>query len=117
VCGNGGSGNSAASADRRPNELLTVSGNPYTVYTPYRNAWQKKLEPFFVRAYPVERHAASLAPVPESLRSAVPTLEELGFTTTNLHALAVTTGSAGARALLADFLERIDAYDVALGRK
>jgi len=43
----------------------------------------------------------------------VPTLEELGFTTTNLHALPVTTGSAGARALLADFLERIDAYDVA----
>jgi deoxyribodipyrimidine photo-lyase len=94
-------------------ELLTVSGKPYTVYTPYRNAWRKKLEPFFVRAYPVERHAASLAPVPEGFDVTVPALDALGFMPTNLHALPVATGSAGARTLLADFMERIDAYEAA----
>ena len=30
-------------------ELLTGSGKPYSVFTPYKNAWLKKLEPFFCR--------------------------------------------------------------------
>ena len=34
-------------------EVLTQSGTPYTVFTPYKNAWLKKLEPFFIKAYPV----------------------------------------------------------------
>ena len=94
-------------------EVLTASGTPYTVYTPYRTAWLKKLEPFFLKAYPVERHAAALAPVPDGLDHGVPTLERLGFAKTNLGELPVAPGSRGAHALLLDFLARIDAYDVA----
>ena len=33
-------------------EVLTQAGRPFTVYTPYRNAWLKLLEDFYVRAYP-----------------------------------------------------------------
>ena len=92
-------------------ELLTGSGNAYSVFTPYKNAWLKKVDGFFVKAYPVEKHAASLAAVPVELSSLVPTLEELGFERTNLHSLKMPAGSDGAQTLLADFMERIDDYE------
>jgi len=91
-------------------EVLSQSGTPYTVFTPYKNAWLKKLEPFFVKAYPVERHAACLAPPPQGVSAALPSLETIGFKRTNLHALKIPTGSSGAKALLADFIPRIDDY-------
>ena len=94
-------------------EVLAASGTPYSVYTPYRNAWLKKLEPFFLKAWPIERHAAALAPVPLALGGSVPTLTALGFDPTNLRDLAMPTGARGAHALLEDFVTRIDAYDVA----
>jgi deoxyribodipyrimidine photo-lyase len=92
-------------------ELLTGGGKPYSVFTPYKNAWLKKLEPFFVKPYPVERHAASLAPLDPSMAGELPTLESLGFAPTNLKALNMPTGSSGAQRLLGDFLKRIDGYD------
>jgi deoxyribodipyrimidine photo-lyase len=92
-------------------ELLTGSGKPYSVFTPYKNAWLKKLEPFFLKAYPVQKHAASLAAPPAELRSGVPTLETIGFQPTNLHTLKMPAGSDGAQALLADFVHRIDDYE------
>ena len=94
-------------------EVLTLSGKPYSVYTPYKNAWLKKLDPFFVSGYPVERHAGSLVALPEGVSSAIPALSDLGFESTNLHDLHVQAGSAGAAALLTDFLRRIDDYDTA----
>ncbi len=91
-------------------ELLTQVGTPYTVFTPYKNAWLKKLEPLFVRAYPVEHHAAGLAAPLPGVGYAIPSLEAIGFERTNLRALNIPTGSDGAKTLLADFLPRIDAY-------
>jgi len=38
-------------------EVLTGSGKPYSVFTPYRTAWRAKLDDFFLKPYPVERHA------------------------------------------------------------
>ena len=92
-------------------EVLTQAGTPYSVFTPYKNAWLKKLDPFFVKAYPVERHAAHLADVPAGVAAAMPTLDALGFGRTNLHELNLPTGTDGGRALLSDFLPRIDAYE------
>jgi deoxyribodipyrimidine photo-lyase len=91
-------------------EVLTKSATPYSVFTPYKNAWLDKLEPFFVEAYPVERHAARLAALPHDVAQQMPTLEQLGFERTNLRALKIPTGVSGGRALLAAFLPRIDAY-------
>ena len=91
-------------------EVLTAAGTPYSVFTPYRQAWQRKLEPFYLKAYPVARHAGALAPLPEGKAAGVPSLEAIGFERTNLHSLKLPTGSAGADELLADFLERIDDY-------
>ena len=94
-------------------EVLTATGSPYSVFTPYKNAWLKKLDPFFVKAYPVAKFAQALAPLPPEARSGVPTLAQIGFEPTNLHQLKLPTGSTGAHALLDDFLDRIDDYGTA----
>ena len=89
-------------------ELLTQGGTPYTVFTPYRNAWLKKVDDYYLKDYPVERYVTALAPVPA--HKALPTLADLGFEASNLAQLRIPTGSAGARSLFADFFERIDQY-------
>ncbi|MGZ5275866.1 MAG: cryptochrome/photolyase family protein [Caldimonas sp.] len=94
-------------------EVLAGSGKAYSVFTPYKTAWLTKLDEFYLRAYPVERHAASLAAVPAGFALHVPSLAALGFVATNLEALRVHGGSAAAAALLDDFLGRIDEYDTA----
>ncbi len=99
-------------------EVLTQGGSPFSVFTPYKNAWLAKLDPYFVRAYPVAKHASALAPRPEPpaiaagrVWAGVPALAEIGFEPTNLHRLRLPTGPAGAAELLDDFLaERIDRY-------
>jgi deoxyribodipyrimidine photo-lyase len=92
-------------------EVLTQSGTPYGVFTPYKNAWLKKVDPFFVSAYPVARHAAALVPPPAGVVAGVPTLSDIGFEPTNLASLKLPIGAEGARALFDDFLsDRIDDY-------
>lgn len=92
-------------------ELLTGSGKPYSVFTPYKNAWLKKLEPFYLQAYPVRKYAAALAPLPEGVAAGLPTLSALGFEPTNLKDLQIAGGEDAARALLDDFLPRMARYD------
>jgi len=94
-------------------EVLTASGKPYSVFTPYKNAWLKRLEPFYVSAYPMEKYADSLAPLPGGVTAGVPSLAEVGFETTNLHETRLGLGASGAQEMLADFLPRIDHYDEA----
>jgi len=91
-------------------EVLTQSGSPFSVFTPYKNAWLRKLNAFYLSAYPVERYAQQLAPRPEGERRRVPSLADIGFEPTNLHELPLPTGSEGAQQLLADFLPRMADY-------
>ena len=96
-------------------EILTGSGTPYAVFTPYKNAWLKKLDAFYLKAYPVEKYLDALAAWPDAdafgdTRSTVPSLETIGFRRTNLHALRLPVGEAGAQALFEEFLDRIDEY-------
>ncbi|MBX3607923.1 MAG: deoxyribodipyrimidine photo-lyase [Piscinibacter sp.] len=91
-------------------EVLTGAGSPYSVFTPYRNAWLRKLDAFYLKAYPVEPHAGALAAPPDGFAGPLPDLAALGFEPTNLHELKVPVGEHGAAALLQDFLPRIDAY-------
>jgi deoxyribodipyrimidine photo-lyase len=91
-------------------EVLTGGGTPYGVFTPYKNAWLKKLDAFYMRAYPVAHHAGALAPPPAGVPTGVPSLADIGFEPTNLHTLRLPTGPAGAQELLEDFLPRIDSY-------
>jgi deoxyribodipyrimidine photo-lyase len=92
-------------------EVLTLAGNPYTVFTPYKNAWLKKVQPQDLAPHPVAEHAAALVPRPLAHRTPVPTLPDIGFENIDLKALHYQTGVSGAQALLEDFLHRIDRYD------
>jgi deoxyribodipyrimidine photo-lyase len=92
-------------------EVLTQAGSTYSVFTPYKNAWLKKLDGFYLRAYPVDRHAAALAAPPAGVASGVPSLKSLGFEQTNLSELKIPAGPSGAQSMLADYLHRIDDYD------
>ena len=92
-------------------EVLTQTGNPYSVFTPYKNAWLKKIDVFQLKSYPVERHAHHLAARPESHCQPVPTLQDLGFEPTALSQLRLPTGAWGAQQLFDDFLSRIERYE------
>jgi deoxyribodipyrimidine photo-lyase len=88
-------------------EVLTGAGKFFSVFTPYKNAWLKALTPFHIQAYPVAKYQAALAKLPPE---PMPSLEALGFTRTNLAALGIRGGPAGADALFEDFTARIDRY-------
>ena len=88
-------------------EVVTAAGRPFSVYSAYRDAWLKRLVPFYYCAYPVAKYRSALAKVPAS---EVPTLSTLGFEATNLSQTGISTGASGALRLLDDFLTRIDQY-------
>lgn len=93
------------------NEVLTQSGGTFSVFTPYKNAWLRKLAErgdFFHRAYPIDPYRKALAAPP--FDTPMPTLSELGFDRTNLRELGIRPGMSGAAALLKDFLPRLGDY-------
>mgnify|MGYP003411369947 FL=1 len=96
-------------------EVLTLSAKPYTVYTPYKNAWLKKMraEPACLAPFDIEPHAASLAPPRAGTPAPLPALDELGFEASNLAEQTIPTGMSGASQLFDDFLPRVARYDVA----
>ena len=90
-------------------ELLTQQGRPYGVFTPYKNAWLRKLNEFYLKPYPVARYAASLAPLPQP-QPPLPSLQTLGFEPSNLASLPVPTGASGGAQLWEAFFDRMDRY-------
>lgn len=76
-------------------EILTGAGRPFTVFTPYRNAWLGRLreDDRYLEPYPVERHARALAPPP--FAAPLPSLAELGFEPAGLARLGIHAGMAG----------------------
>ena len=105
-------------------EILTGSGTFYSVFTPYKNAVLKKLDAFYLSAYPVERYLSSLAAPPvaalacqrgtQGAASAapvhLPSLADIGFESTNLPSLGIPCGESGAQQLFANFKPRMAAY-------
>jgi len=91
-------------------EVLTQMGKPYGVFTPYMRAWLARLA-----LHPAQEttppFSQRLAERPAAYRSPVPRLADIGFETTNLHALRIPTGETGARSLVSDFVTRMDRYD------
>jgi deoxyribodipyrimidine photo-lyase len=89
-------------------EILTQVGKPYSVFTPYKNAWLAQVNDFYLKAYPVEKYRANLARAHEP--ASLPSLAALGFETSNLLQLKLTPGTRGARELFEDFKQRIAHY-------
>jgi deoxyribodipyrimidine photo-lyase len=92
-------------------EVLSLAGKPYSVFTPYKNAHLKKLAAdlagFYLKPYPVDSYMRNLAQVaPTDLI----TLENMGFLRTNLAEMRLPTGMSGGKELLEDFETRMDCY-------
>ena len=87
-------------------EVLTAAGTPFSVFTPYKNAWLRALAPFYLQAYPVDAYADRLA----AQSSVIPGLQDMGFVASNLRELKLPSGMSGGARLFGDFLQRIDRY-------
>ncbi|MDQ3110090.1 MAG: DNA photolyase family protein [Bacteroidota bacterium] len=61
------------------NEVVKDDGKPYTVFTPYKNKWRAKLEPFHYKPYPSEKYFKNLF----LFSGNVPSLEKIGFLRSN----------------------------------
>ncbi len=94
-------------------ELLTQAGKPYTVFTPYKNAWLRQLEPAMLEPWPVLGAETALAPREQAFAAEVPSLKALGHDDSATSEMPIASGTRGGRALWSEFLERIDRYDEA----
>ena len=88
-------------------EILTLAGNPYGVFTPYKNSHLKKLNDYYLKAYPVYSYIQNLA---TSLNEVMPSLESIGFKRTNLAEVKLPVGMSGGAALFRNFCERMSRY-------
>ena len=91
------------------NEVLTLAGGLYSVFTPYKNAWLKRLaaQPDALAPWTVEPYAAALAP---PLDAPLPALAELGF---DAGPLPAAPGMSGATSAFEAFLPRLPDYGTA----
>ncbi len=94
-------------------EVLTQTGKPYGVFTPYHRAWLARMGDLPTPSRGTTEGQATLASAPEEFANELPSLADLGFETTNLRALGMRGGSAAGEALLQDFAGRMDRYDEA----
>jgi deoxyribodipyrimidine photo-lyase len=91
-------------------EILTQSGTPYGVFTPYKNNWLARVGSQDLAARDVTPFAARLSARPTGLKLPIPSLKALGFETTNLRQIKIPTGESGGQTLLESFFERMDDY-------
>lgn len=100
-------------------EVLSQAGKSFSIFTPYKNAWLKKLMPDqsapAIELEPLnqwleEPKWSALAREPD--HEALPTLQSLGFEPTNLSELGITPGMQGAGQLLEQFLPHLAKYNV-----
>ncbi|MFZ6688021.1 cryptochrome/photolyase family protein [Undibacterium sp. SXout11W] len=95
-------------------EVLSLSNTPFSVFTPYKNAWLKKFyaqsDDFYSRAYPIEKYAANLKAIPHS---EVPLLAAMGFAEAQENPINLPAGMSGGRQLLDEFTTRMKGYDMA----
>ena len=89
-------------------EIRTQAGTAFGVFTPYKNAWLKRLGTSDITEHSVAPRAGQLQPDPA--QRGIPSLVDLGFAATNLTELPLATGMSGAQSLFADFVERMDDY-------
>jgi deoxyribodipyrimidine photo-lyase len=89
-------------------EVLTLAGQPFSVFTPYKNAWLKRLAnmPESLAPWLVEPHAARLASAPAG--HALPSLGQLGFVQAPCPVLPA--GISGASELFERFIPRLPEY-------
>jgi deoxyribodipyrimidine photo-lyase len=90
-------------------EVLTQSAKFFSVFTPYKNAWLKKMEAFYVKPYPITEHKQKFARANKPYD--IPALEVMNFQRTNLRDMKFPLGASGGEKLFDEFRDRMDRYD------
>ena len=100
------------------NEVLTQINQTYSVFTPYKNAWLKKMfsegTDFYCKSYPIEKYQQSLSAYKDR---SIPSLQDLGFEanqtpTSQTRAMSpLVGGMTSGKQLIDDFLDRMQVYD------
>jgi deoxyribodipyrimidine photo-lyase len=86
-------------------EVLTQAGKPFSVFTPYKNAWLKRLTAADHAVLHADGRFAAIPP------AAIPTLADIGFADSDLPAVGIQPGMSGARQLWDEFCAgRLDRY-------
>jgi len=96
-----------------------LSGNPFSVFTPYKNAWLKKMytdeqsgHAFAdIQPYPVEIYHDRFAQPLANIDQPIPLLEDMGFAPIAPSSLPFPAGMSGGQQLLDAFATRIARYD------
>lgn len=88
-------------------EVLTQAGGTFGVFTPYKNAWLKKLRDEHLAPCEITPHRKHFAKPARA--TTIPSLESMGFQRTNLKSF-IEPGMSGAEKLRDDFLARMSAY-------
>ncbi|PKO35219.1 MAG: deoxyribodipyrimidine photolyase [Betaproteobacteria bacterium HGW-Betaproteobacteria-7] len=78
-------------------EVLTQAGKPFSVFTPYKNAWLKRLTAADHAVASADGHLAAIPP------ASIPTLAEIGFVESDLQTVGILPGMSGARQLWDEF--------------
>ncbi|MCD0503351.1 cryptochrome/photolyase family protein [Bordetella petrii] len=89
-------------------EILNGAGEPYRVFTAYKNAWLKALPDTPIASIPRMPPSGGLAQPPAGLPR-LPSLEDLGFSRP-AQPIPLAAGAKGAQALFADFRQRMGHY-------
>lgn len=92
-------------------EVLSMAGKPYSVFTPYKNMWLKTVNDFYLKPYPIDSYLHHLAKADSKNGfDGLMSLESIGFERTNLSEMHLPTGMSGGAKLYADFSTRMEHY-------
>lgn len=95
-------------------EVLSQAGTPFSMFTPYKNAWLKKLfaqtDDFYCKPYPVQVYAKKLS---KYACGELPNLKQMGFAAIEQSELRLQGGMKAGAVLFEDFLSRIHNYELA----
>jgi deoxyribodipyrimidine photo-lyase len=94
-------------------EVLTGQGKFFSVFTPYKNAWLKRLHApdggYFLKPYSIKKHASVLTVPSKTVALELPSLETMGFDPD--WRMALPAGLQGGASLFDDFKDRIEDYE------
>jgi deoxyribodipyrimidine photo-lyase len=62
-------------------EVLSATGAPYTVFTPYMRKWKEKMNDFYKKSYPNEKYFNKFLKIENSN---IPSLKDIGFVKTEI---------------------------------
>ena len=90
-------------------QVLTGQDGVFSVFTPFKNVWLKKLQATDLDAHAVDLDSGQFAAIPKPLNLPFPSLESMGFEPTGIESY-LPTGMSGASELFEQFLDRMDQY-------